>query len=113
MAMDDAHPVDPDAVAKARAHALSAADADRVTAVLAMLADPLVVRLVSALDEDAGTSAAELTAVLGVASETVESTLRRLSDDGIVRNDQSGGPRRYRLSWAGLAHIVTLLSSAP
>lgn len=113
MTMDDAHPVDPDAVAKARAHALSKADADRVTAVLAVLADPLVVRLVAALDVDKGTSAAELTAVLGVASETVESTLRRLSDDGIVRNDQSGGPRRYRLAWAGPAHIVTLLSSTP
>lgn len=113
MTMDHTHPLDPDAVTKARNDALSAADADRLTAMLAVLADPLVVRLVSAIDENEGTSAAELTAILGVASETVESVLRRLSDDGVVRSDQSGGPHRYRLAWAGLAHIVTLFRSAP
>ena len=107
MTVDHAHPLDHDGVANARDRALSAADADRVTGLLAVLADPVVVRIVSALGENEGTSAAELAAVLGVPWETVVSALRRLSDHGVVRNDQRSAPSRYRLARADLAQVVT------
>lgn len=90
MSPDHAHPVDPRAVAVARERTLSALDAVRLADTLAVVADTLVVRIVTALGLSGGLSSDELATALGIAGDEVASALVDLEDRGVVSRCAEG-----------------------
>lgn len=92
------HPVDPVRVAAARARLPSAADAERMTALLGLLADPVRARLLYALDIAEELCVGDLALALGVNEDQAGYGLRVLRGAGLVSRRKEGRVAYYRLA---------------
>ena len=93
-----AHPVDPTRVAHARARGLSADDAERLTSLLSLLADPVRARILYALDEVEELCVGDLALALGSTNDAVSYALRLLRTAGLVTTRKAGRVVYYRLA---------------
>jgi ArsR family transcriptional regulator, lead/cadmium/zinc/bismuth-responsive transcriptional repressor len=92
------HPVDPDRVAHARARGLSAEDAERLTSLLSLLADPMRARILYALDEVEELCVGDLALALQATEDAVGYALRLLRTAGLVATRKAGRVVFYRLA---------------
>ncbi len=92
------HPVDPARVAEARSRLLSAADAERLTALLAIFSDPMRTRILYALDTVDELCVGDLVLVLEASPDAVGYGLRMLRTAGLVVNRRAGRVIYYRLA---------------
>ncbi len=95
---DHNHPVDPARVAAARARLPSAADAERMSALLGLLADPVRARLLYALDVVVELCVGDLALALEVNEDQVGYGLRVLRGAGLVTRRKEGRTAFYRLA---------------
>lgn len=92
------HPVDPERVAAARNRQLSVGDASRLTALLGLLADPVRVRILYALDAVEELCVGDLVIALDATPDAVGYGLRMLRTAGLVTNRRAGRIIYYRLA---------------
>ena len=92
------HPVDPARVASARARLPSAADAERMTSLLGLLADPVRARLLYALDVAVELCVGDLALALEVTEDQAGYGLRVLRGAGLVSRRKQGRVVYYRLA---------------
>lgn len=92
------HPVDPERVAAARRRQLSVDDASRLTALLGLLADPVRVRILYALDSVEELCVGDLVMALNSTQDAVGYGLRMLRTAGLVTNRRAGRTVYYRLA---------------
>ena len=90
--------VDPVAVAKAREHVLSADDASRLTSLLSLLADPVRVRMLDALESVGELCVGDLALALDVSEDAASYGLRLLRTAGLVQSQKVGRTVVYRLT---------------
>jgi DNA-binding transcriptional ArsR family regulator len=84
------HPIDPDRVAHARSRLPSAEDAARLTGLLSMMADPVRLRLIYALDVVEELCVGDLALALQVSEDSVSYALRLLRSAGLVVTRKQG-----------------------
>lgn len=92
------HPVDPERVAHARARGLSVEDAEWLTGLLALLADPVRARILYALDEVEELCVGDIALALGATEDAVGYGLRILRTAGLVTTRKVGRVVYYRLA---------------
>ena len=85
-----AHPIDAVRVAHARTRLPSADDVARLTGLLSLLADPVRLRLVYALDVVEELCVGDLALALGVSEDSVSYGLRLLRTAGLVTARKEG-----------------------
>jgi ArsR family transcriptional regulator, lead/cadmium/zinc/bismuth-responsive transcriptional repressor len=90
--------VDPTAVAKAREQVLSAEDAARLTGLLSLLADPVRVRMLDALETVNELCVGDLALALDVNEDAASYGLRLLRTAGLVQARKDGRTVVYRLA---------------
>lgn len=95
---DHAHPVDPGAVSRAQARLPGSAEAERVTSVLTLIADPTRMRLLFALDGAEELCVGDLALALGASEDAVGYGLRMLRTAGLVSRRKDGRMAFYRLA---------------
>lgn len=95
---DHAHPVDAHAVARARGRIPARADAERVTSVLTLIADPTRMRLLFALDAADELCVGDLALALDATEDAVGYGLRMLRTAGLVTRRKDGRMVFYRLA---------------
>ncbi len=95
---DHAHPVDPVRVAATRARLPSATDAERMTSLLGLLADPVRARLLYALDVAEELCVGDLALALDVTEDQAGYGLRVLRGAGLVSRRKEGRIAFYRLA---------------
>jgi ArsR family transcriptional regulator, lead/cadmium/zinc/bismuth-responsive transcriptional repressor len=95
---DHDHPVNPEAVAAARAGVLSADDAGRLAGLLGMLADPVRSRILFALSAATELCVGDLTLALDATEDQVTYALKMLRLAGLVSFRKDGRMVCYRLS---------------
>ncbi|HSJ46321.1 MAG TPA: metalloregulator ArsR/SmtB family transcription factor [Euzebyales bacterium] len=100
--LDHEHPIDAAMVAAARQLVLSSAAGERTADALRLLADPVRVRIVSALHAAGELCVGDLVLVLDVSDSSVSHALRLLRTAGVVQNRRDGRVVYYRLTntWA-------------
>ena len=81
---DHDHPIDPARVAHARTRMPSAEDAARLTGLLSMMADPVRLRLIYALDVAEELCVGDLALALDVSEDSVSYALRLLRSAGLL-----------------------------
>ncbi|HTY71060.1 MAG TPA: metalloregulator ArsR/SmtB family transcription factor [Actinomycetes bacterium] len=91
-------PVDPAAVAEARAASISAPDARRLADLLGLVADPVRSRVLMALGSVDTLCVGDLALVLGVSEDAVSYALKLLRTAGLVSFERDGRVLRYRLA---------------
>jgi DNA-binding transcriptional ArsR family regulator len=87
---DHGHPIDAGRVAEARKRLPSAEDAGRLTSLLSMLADPVRIRLVYALDVAEELCVGDLALALDASEDAVSYGLRLLRTAGLVVTRKDG-----------------------
>ena len=87
---DHLHPIDPDRVAHARSRLPDADDAARLTGLLSLMADPVRLRLIYALDIVAELCVGDLALALDVSEDSVSYALRLLRSAGLVVTRKDG-----------------------
>jgi ArsR family transcriptional regulator, lead/cadmium/zinc/bismuth-responsive transcriptional repressor len=87
---DHDHPVDPKRVAKARSRLPSADDAARLTGLLSLMADPVRLRLIYALDVADELCVGDLALALDVSEDSVSYALRLLRTAGLLVTRKEG-----------------------
>ena len=87
---DHAHPIDPARVAHARSRLPNAEDAARLTGLLSLMADPVRLRLIYALDVAEELCVGDLALALDVSEDSVSYALRLLRTAGLVRTRKQG-----------------------
>jgi len=87
---DHDHPIDPVRVAHARSRLPSADDAARLTGLLSLLADPVRLRLVYALDVAEELCVGDLALALEVSEDAASYGLRLLRTAGLVVTRKAG-----------------------
>lgn len=92
------HPIDPERVAKVRERLPSAPDANRLTSVLSIMADPTRARLLYALDLVEELCVGDLALALGVTEDAASYGLQVLRTAGLVDRRKQGRVVFYRLS---------------
>lgn len=85
-----AHPVDADRVAHARSRLPSAEDAARLTSLLSLMADPVRLRILYALDVSEELCVGDLALALDVNEDQVGYALRLLRSAGLVVTRKDG-----------------------
>ena len=90
MPTDHGHPVDPDRVAHARGRLPSAEDAARLTGLLSLMADPVRIRLIYALDVAEELCVGALALALDASEDSVSYGLRLLRTAGLVVTRKDG-----------------------
>lgn len=95
---DHPHPVDPERVARARTRLPSAEDADRLTSVLSLIADPTRARVLYALDVVEELCVGDLAMALEVNEDVAGYALRVLRTAGLVQRRKDGRIAYYRLA---------------
>lgn len=90
MTLDHDHPIDPRRVAHARSRVPSAEDTARLTGLLSLLADPVRLRLVYALDVAEELCVGDLALALDVSEDAVSYALRLLRTAGLVVTRRAG-----------------------
>lgn len=91
-------PVNRDAVARARERIPEPAEAERVTSVLTLIADPTRMRLLFALDAAEELCVGDLAQALGATEDSVGYGLRMLRTAGLVNRRKDGRMVFYRLA---------------
>ena len=97
-AVDHAHPVDPHAVATARANLLTPSDAERLSRLLALLCDPTRARILFALVAVDELCVGDVAAALGISMDQSSYGLRALRQAGLVTSRRDGRVIFYRLA---------------
>jgi DNA-binding transcriptional ArsR family regulator len=92
------HPVDPAGVAAARARLISPEDAQRLTSLLSLLADPVRARILYALDTVEELCVGDLALALNASEDAVGYGLRILRTAGLVVGRRVGRVVYYRLT---------------
>jgi ArsR family transcriptional regulator, lead/cadmium/zinc/bismuth-responsive transcriptional repressor len=87
---DHLHPVDADRVAHARSRLPNADDAARLTGLLSLMADPVRLRLIYALDIVEELCVGDLALALDVSEDSVSYALRLLRTAGLVVTRKDG-----------------------
>ena len=87
---DHDHPIDAERVAHARAHLPSAEDAARLTSLLSLMADPVRLRLIYALDVAEELCVGDLALALDVSEDSVSYALRLLRTAGLLVTRKAG-----------------------
>ncbi len=87
---DHEHPIDPQRVAHARSRLPSPDDAARLTGLLSMMADPVRLRLIYALDVAEELCVGDLALALEVSEDSVSYALRLLRSAGLVATRKQG-----------------------
>jgi DNA-binding transcriptional ArsR family regulator len=90
MPTDHAHPIDPARVAQARGRLPNAEDATRLTGLLSLMADPVRIRLIYALDVVEELCVGDLALALDVSEDSVSYALRLLRTAGLVVTRKDG-----------------------
>ncbi|HEX4392585.1 MAG TPA: metalloregulator ArsR/SmtB family transcription factor [Mycobacterium sp.] len=90
MSTDHAHPVDAERVAHARSRLPSAEDAARLTSLLSLMADPVRLRLIYALDVSEELCVGDLALALDVSEDSVSYALRLLRTAGLLVTRKQG-----------------------
>jgi DNA-binding transcriptional ArsR family regulator len=96
--LDHDHPVDRRRVAQARRRGLGSEDAARLTGLLALLADPVRVRILYALELVDELCVGDLALALEVSEDAVGYGLRLLRTAGLVQTRKEGRVVYYRLA---------------
>lgn len=96
---DHAHPIDAERVAHAKSRLPSADDAARLTSLLSLMADPVRIRLIYALDVAEELCVGDLALALEVNEDAVTYALRLLRTAGLVVGRKQG-----RVVYNRLAH---------
>jgi DNA-binding transcriptional ArsR family regulator len=96
--LDHDHPVDPKRVATARRRVISAEDAGRLSSLLSLLADPVRVRILFALDLVNELCVGDLALTVGSSEDAVGYGLRLLRTAGLVQTRKDGRVVYYRLA---------------
>ncbi|XAS76480.1 metalloregulator ArsR/SmtB family transcription factor [Dermatophilaceae bacterium Sec6.4] len=84
------HPIDPARVAHARSRLPSVEDASRLTSLLSLMADPVRLRLIYALDVTEELCVGDLSLALGVSEDSVSYALRLLRTAGLLVTRKEG-----------------------
>lgn len=92
------HPVDPERVALARARLLDPEEAGRLSGLLGLLADPVRVRILYALDVVHELCVGDLALALEASEDSVGYALRLLRTAGLVSTRKQGRVVFYRLA---------------
>jgi DNA-binding transcriptional ArsR family regulator len=87
---DHQHPVDPERVAHARSRLPGAEDAERLTSLLSLMADPVRIRLIYALDVAEELCVGDLALALDATEDSVSYALRLLRTAGLVVTRRQG-----------------------
>jgi DNA-binding transcriptional ArsR family regulator len=87
---DHDHPIDPVRVAHAKLRLPSADDATRLTGLLSLMADPVRLRLIYALDVSEEMCVGDLALALEVSEDSVSYALRLLRTAGLVVTRKDG-----------------------
>jgi len=93
-----AHPIDAERVAHARSRLPSADDAARLTSLLSLMADPVRLRILYALDTVEELCVGDLALALGVNEDQTGYALKLLRSSGLVRARKDGRVVFNRLS---------------
>lgn len=88
--MDHDHPIDATRVAHARSRLPSAEAAQRLTSLLSLMADPVRLRLIYALDVAEELCVGDLALALEVSEDSVSYALRLLRTAGLVMTRKAG-----------------------
>ena len=97
--LDHAHPIDADALAQARAGILTRGEAERLTKLLGVLADPVRSRLLFALVSVDELCVGDLSLALGdVTDDQTSYALKQLRGAGLVQTRRDGRIMNYRLA---------------
>lgn len=94
---DPPHPIDPDRVAAAREGQISAAEADELSALLTLVADPLRARILSVLLATDELCVGDIALALDATEDGVSYALRILRTAGLVHRRREGRMGYYRL----------------
>lgn len=89
-ATDHLHPIDPVRVTHAQSRLPSAEDAARLTGLLSLMADPVRLRLLYALDVVEELCVGDLALALGVSEDSASYGLRLLRSAGLVLTRKEG-----------------------
>lgn len=95
---DHEHPVDAARVGRARAGVIDAEDAGRLSSLLALLGDPVRVRLLYALDLVEELCVGDLALALDISEDAASYGLRMLRTAGLVQTRKDGRVVYYRLA---------------
>jgi ArsR family transcriptional regulator, lead/cadmium/zinc/bismuth-responsive transcriptional repressor len=95
---DHEHPVDAARVGRARAGVIGADDAGRLSGLLALLGDPVRVRLLYALDLVEELCVGDLALALDISEDAASYGLRMLRTAGLVHTRKDGRVVYYRLA---------------
>jgi ArsR family transcriptional regulator, lead/cadmium/zinc/bismuth-responsive transcriptional repressor len=98
LATNHEHPVDAGRVRRARAGVIGAEDAGRLSGLLALLGDPVRVRLLYALDLVEELCVGDLALSLGITEDAASYGLRMLRTAGLVQTRKDGRVVYYRLA---------------
>lgn len=113
MASEHTHPIEPERVAVARRRALSPAASERAAGTLRLLADPVRVRIVSALREADELCVGDVALALDVSDSSVSHALRLLRTAGVVRTRRAGRVIYYRLTDTALVAALDAVTGTP
>lgn len=94
---DHGHPVDPERVDAARQAQIPAAEAEELSALVTLVADPLRARILSALLATEELCVGDIALALGATEDAVSYALRILRTAGLVRRRREGRMGYYRL----------------
>jgi len=95
---DHSQPVDSEAVSRAKERIPRPVDAERVTSVLTLIADPTRMRLLFALDAAEELCVGDLALALDASEDAVGYGLRMLRTAGLVNRRKDGRMVFYRLA---------------
>ena len=95
--LDHPHPVDAERVTAARADGLAADDAQRLSALLSLLADPVRLRILYVLELVDELCVGDLALALEASEDSVGYGLRLLRTAGLVQTRKAGRVVYYRL----------------
>lgn len=95
---DHEHPVDAARVGRARVGVIDADDAGRLSSLLALLGDPVRVRLLYALDLVEELCVGDLALALDISEDAASYGLRMLRTAGLVQTRKDGRVVYYRLA---------------
>ncbi|MHA6512730.1 ArsR/SmtB family transcription factor [Tessaracoccus sp. Z1128] len=92
---------------------MSATDAERLAAVLKVLADPVRLRLLRLVADSPDTTACacHLPDALGISQPTLSHHLKKLVESGLLERDQRGRWVHYQLRAGALGPIAEFVSS--
>lgn len=110
--LDHDHPIDAAKVAAARRAVLTSTAGERTAEALRLLADPVRVRIVSALHAAGELCVGDLALVLDVTDSSVSHALRLLRTAGVVANRRDGRVIYYRLTDEWAPRVLDVVPSA-